>query len=389
MFTRAGSRRERLHGALHNLPRGPLGVMRIERDMLRAGDVGLGGSGDHLGVTAGGHLGKRRHDALHVHHHQVHRAGEQRQFLVQIVAGNRHALPHQDFVGRATNPGDVDAFGARLPRQREQVAVAAGGHDHLAQNRLMPVHQDIDLLLFEHSQVGLRPNRLRPAEEHVLHVGGDHGAAPAIGQRGAHGGAQQRYRVRFHAVVRAVQQLDDFAVDAARRDAHLLPSPALFLGGAQRRDERAFLQAELRSHTSGQVRRHLALVRLADSRPIRPPAPSASPGWRWHIPKRSRLAPHLHHFAPMVAVRRRAARHRARQVAGHDQVRIGAARSHLRPFAERIDAARPHVADIAAQPELAEPAERLQVVVTVPHGLGADSCARTSISRAAGSAERF
>ncbi len=73
----------------------------------------------------------------------------------------------------------------------------------------------------------------------------------------------------------------------------------------------------------------------------------------------------------MVAVRCRAARNRARQVAGHDQVRIGAARAHLRPLAERIDTARPHVADVATQPELAESAERLQVVVTVPHGLGA------------------
>ena len=97
----------------------------------------------------------------------------------------------------------------------------------------MAVYQDVDLLLFEHAQVGARADGQRPAEEHVLHVGGDHGAAPAIGQRGAHGGAQQRHRVRFHAVVGAVQQLDDFAVDAARRDPHLLPSPALLLGGAQ------------------------------------------------------------------------------------------------------------------------------------------------------------
>src|ERR1019366_1831493 len=94
---------------------------------------------------------------------------------------------------------------------------------------------------------------------HVLHVGGDHGAAPAIGQRGAHGGAQQRHWVRFHAVVSTVQQLDDFAVDAARRDPQLLPSPALLFGGAQQRYQRAVLQAELRGHARGQVRRHLAL----------------------------------------------------------------------------------------------------------------------------------
>src|ERR1019366_5759765 len=52
-------------------------------------------------------------------------------------------------------------------------------------------------------------------------------------------------------------------------------------------------------------------------------------------------------------------------------MRVGAVRSHLRALAERIDAARPHVADVAAESELAEAAERLQVVVTVPDGFGA------------------
>ena len=85
-----------------------------------------------------------------------------------------------------------------------------------------------------------------------------------------------------------------------------------------------------------------------------------------------RVAQGLHHLAPVVAVRRGAAGHRPSQVAGHDQVGIGAAGSHLRPFAERIDAARPHVTDIAAQAQVSESAERLHVVVAVPHGFRAD-----------------
>ena len=73
----------------------------------------------------------------------------------------------------------------------------------------------------------------------------------------------------------------------------------------------------------------------------------------------------------MIAVRGRARRHRAGQVARHNQVGIRAASPHLRPLAERIDAARPHVADVAAQAQLAEPAQGLQGVVPVPDGLGA------------------
>ena len=310
--------RERLDGALHNGPRGRLGVMGIERHALRTGDVGLGGGGYYLGVTTRGHLGQGRHDALHVHHHQVHGARQQGQFLVQIVARHRHALAHQDLIGGATNAGDVDALGARLPRQCEQVRVPAGGHDHLAQNRFVAVHQNVDLAFLEHSQVGLRPNCLRPAEEHVLHVGGDHRPAPAVGQRGAHGPSQQGHRVRFHAVVRAMKQLDDLAVDSPRRDAHLLPSPALLLGSAQRRDERPFLGAKLGRHAVRQralVRRHspfrrqrLQLLRVGDD---------------------GRVAQNFHHLAPVVAVRRGADGHRPSQVAGHNQVGIGAAGSHL------------------------------------------------------------
>jgi hypothetical protein len=52
-------------------------------------------------------------------------------------------------------------------------------------------------------------------------------------------------------------------------------------------------------------------------------------------------------------------------------VGIGAAGSHLGPFAERIDAARPHVTDIAAQAQVSESTQGLQVVVAVPHGFRA------------------
>ena len=50
---------------------------------------------------------------------------------------------------------------------------------------------------------------------------------------------------------------------------------------------------------------------------------------------------------------------------------IRTAGSHLRPLAERIDAAGPHVADIATQPQFAESAKGLEGVVPVPNGLRA------------------
>ena len=53
--------------------------------------------------------GQRRHDALHVDDHHLHRAGHDGQFLLQEVAGDRQPVAHQHFVGGAADAGDVDA----------------------------------------------------------------------------------------------------------------------------------------------------------------------------------------------------------------------------------------------------------------------------------------
>src|ERR1035441_5896424 len=108
--------------------------------------------------------------------------------------------------------------------------------------------------------------------------------------------------------------------------------------------------------------------------PTPPPASSASRGWRWQARCAALPLPRARgRFAPRGRRARRGPAPRgARQVAGHNQVGIRAASSYLRPFAERIDAARPHVADIAAQPQVTETAERLHGVVAVPHGRRAD-----------------
>ena len=205
--------------------RGRLRVSRIELDRIRRPARGPWPRSRHLRVVARGDRRQRRHDALHVHHHQVDRAGEQRQFLVQVVAGDRHALPHQDLVGRAADAGHVDALGAGLPR-----ASASSSASRLASTSIsLSVGSwpwTSTLTWRSSSTPRLARDRIAcgPAEQHVLHVGGDHRSAPAVGQRGAHGAAQQRDGIGFHAVVRAVQQLDDLAVDAARRDAERRPA---------------------------------------------------------------------------------------------------------------------------------------------------------------------
>ena len=57
-----------------------------------------------------------------------------------------------------------------------------GDHDHLREGRLVAVDDDVDLVLLEDAEVEPGADRLGHAEEHVAEVGGDHRAAPAVGQ---------------------------------------------------------------------------------------------------------------------------------------------------------------------------------------------------------------
>jgi len=64
-------------------------------------------------------------------------------------------LPHQGLVAGAADAGQVDAFGALLPGVLQQFGVAGGGQDHLGQRRLVPVHDDVDLVRLDDAQVHL------------------------------------------------------------------------------------------------------------------------------------------------------------------------------------------------------------------------------------------
>jgi hypothetical protein len=46
----------------------------------------------------------------------------------------------------------------------------------------MAVDDDVDMVFFHDAQVGFGLQRIGGSEKHVLKVGGQHGAAPAVGQ---------------------------------------------------------------------------------------------------------------------------------------------------------------------------------------------------------------
>ena len=192
--------------------------------MGRALNLDLGRRGDDLGVEVAGQVGQRLHDALHVHHHGLDRAGENRQLLVQEVAGRGNALAHERLVGGAADACHVDALGALAFGIGNQLRLVDGDDQHLRERRLVAVDDDVDLVVLEYAQIHLGDQRAGRAEEDVRDVGGQHGAAPAVGEGAAHGLIEDVLGVLVVAHVGAVEHLHHLSIDAPGGDVQLLPS---------------------------------------------------------------------------------------------------------------------------------------------------------------------
>ena len=117
----------------------------------------------------------------------------------------------------------------------------------------MAVDDDVDLVIHQAAQVDLAHLGAGGAEQDVGDVGGPHRAAPAVGQRSAHRGGQDVAGVLVVAHVRAVQDLDHLAVDAARGHALLLPNRLAFGRRDREIAQLAALLAELADRLLGDV----------------------------------------------------------------------------------------------------------------------------------------
>lgn len=87
----------------------------------------------------------------------------------------------------------------------------------------MTMHDDVDLVASERTEVGLDQQRGRRAKKDIRDVGTHHRATPAVGERGAHRLIHDVLGILVIAGMGAVQGLDHFAVNAARRQAILVP----------------------------------------------------------------------------------------------------------------------------------------------------------------------
>ena len=85
---------------------------------------------------------------MNVDKHDVHRTGHHGKLLLKEVAGDGYPVTHQHFIGRATQPHQVDTLGTLGFGFGQEFRVACGGHDYIGQRRLMAVDNDVHLVGF-------------------------------------------------------------------------------------------------------------------------------------------------------------------------------------------------------------------------------------------------
>ena len=215
--------REILNRLPQNLLRGTKRIVLAELNVRRPGNLRLRRRRNDLRMITLRHVGQRLHNALHVHHHHIHHARNQRQLLLKHIARHRNPVPHQNLIGRTAHPGDVDPLGPLLLRQLHHLLVLRGHHDHLRKQRLVPVHDHVHLILSQHSKIRPTDHRHRRPEENILKLRGDHRTAPSIGYRTARPLNHQVLVVHIHPHVGTMHNLHDLPVNPPRGHAHLLP----------------------------------------------------------------------------------------------------------------------------------------------------------------------
>ena len=201
--------------------------------------------GYHPGVIMTRNFRKAGHAALHIRDHHLDSPCDDGQLLLQKIAGNRDAVAHQDFIGRAADACQIDpAFGAFFPGLGDQLRIPGGNGQHFREFRFMTMNDDIHGVFFEHAQVGITPHRRRRAKQNIGCDGRDPGSAPAVRKRSTKCKAKEVFIIVIHTHVSPMQGLDNCPVNAKGQYFLTFPDTLLFERGQHQGLQNGFLGCE-------------------------------------------------------------------------------------------------------------------------------------------------
>ncbi len=214
---------EVVYGPPHDLFGDLQGTVLIELHVGGALNFHFLGGGNNFGMEILGQRGQSLHNTLNVHYHCFHSTGEDSQLLVQEITSTDHTLTHQGLVGGAADTGQIDTLGPLALSIFNQLRVAGSGQNHLTQSRFMTVNNDVNFILLEDTQICLGYQGARGTEEHIRNVTCQHTSSPTVGEGAAHSSIQYVLRVLIVTDMGAMQNFDNFAVNATRDNPYLAP----------------------------------------------------------------------------------------------------------------------------------------------------------------------
>ncbi len=109
----------------------------------------------------------------------------------------------------------------------------------------MPVDDHVNVIVFQHTQIGLSQDRRRRAEEDIRNVGGEQTTAPTITDGSSDSMLQDVDWILIVTDVCTMQAFHDLAVDSSRQYPGLFPALLPFSRSTLGQDDHAFLLAKL------------------------------------------------------------------------------------------------------------------------------------------------
>ncbi len=335
------------------------------------GDFRLFACGDQLRMVAGRNLVEAGHDALNIDYHSLNGASNDSEFLVEVIARKRRALPHEHFIRRAADACHSNILGAFFLGERLHLRITGDLDDHFRKGWLVAVDEYVHGVFAKNAKIGRRAKRIGTAELDVGQVGRHHRTAPSVRQGGLDRMKERVVIIRVHPHVRHVKHFDDLAIDAPRHDFHLAPALLLLLGRALRQQEFSMLLSVLGETFQSHLGRNLVGVAAGGVH-----TEFLRKGNELHfvlnfVALGLSLRGHVEivgDVAAVVGVGRRTYCRCPGDISRNDAVGIYAAGAQLCPLAEGVHPARAHVALLAAHAQLSEPAAGFLLVRAVEGG---------------------
>ncbi len=131
----------------------------------------------------------------------------------------------------------------------------------------MAVHHDVDMILFQHTQIDLTSYWHGVSKEDVLKFRGNHGSAPAVRECTSGRRFEEVFIVLIDPHMRPVHKIDNLPIDSPGHGSCLAPELLAFQGRPFHEEDLSFLATKLGEGDLSNLDRNILEVAVANFHP--------------------------------------------------------------------------------------------------------------------------